>query len=181
MFLRKEELVKYERDCDWSGALKYLEQLWQSNKHNAELALRLITEYWFVLSNIECIRCPDSIDEQELKACMISAVDESDSAGLREIPVYLCVTGYIMIMTPHLFVSAKRAYDDVITEGKKRLAGAAAKAPHDIFIQMINQGFIQSYDRFKEYQRRNRNAVNELPWDETQVSRYFQSILCSVC
>lgn len=133
---RNGKLEQLEKELRWCETINYLETLWRQ-KSCMDSILRLMTQTWFLISDLyqlspyqehfSTLEDPPQRYNDWLKL-LRNTVEIGDKEYDCE-PVYLAVSGHLMVVHPEWFVHEGHGYDEVLREGKERLSAAQRNMP----------------------------------------------------
>jgi hypothetical protein len=175
-FINVANLSDLEKRGSWDDAKKLLYELWLSNKDDAELAIRLGTECWYVLVEWELIEndnlCYESFN---------NTLREVTNYGLKrfkEDNKFLSIFGYMITTFPFLF-GEDESYEEL---GKSMLKNAYIKNPTNLITKTL---YLGSTSNIQEYILAIRETVekydlNQLFKDSTAIEVYFKEVIFNI-
>ena len=101
-FINIEWLHDLEKQEKWEKIRKMLYNEWDKNKNDSDMLIRLISECWYVLSFWDCSICKEGLSFQMFKNTLIECT-EFGINNFTDNSRFLCITGYMISILPHLF------------------------------------------------------------------------------
>ncbi len=129
-------LEKMEEQCLWAETIDYLNIRWK-NDPCLDSLLRVFSQAWFLMSYIEQLspyrKNRGSIElPAQWPDVWLRLLKEANTAGKKEYgkdPVFLAVSGHMMVVHPEWFVNKYCSYKEAFQEGSNRLIAAQNEMP----------------------------------------------------
>ena len=177
IFLQRNEIILYEKKQDWKFIINYLYNLWYQNQYNIPKYCRLVTEYWYVISELRSPAYTTKIEYDEMQRRLYKIIN----FGLENFghdPTFLWMIGYFISLQPYHFFDMKFiSYEDAETIGHEMLRKATELEPDNLIARVLYLG--TNNDNFDEYTKARKqlsNKLDEFFSENTIVERYFRDI-----
>lgn len=169
-FVNIEELSELEKDEKWNEARELLYKLWLSNKDDVNLAIRLGSECWYVLTEWEFIE-----NTQLSYEVFINTLKEVSNYGLsrfKENDNFLWIFGYIISVSPFFFADDEE-YEEFEKLGINMLKKAYMKNPENLIFKTLYLGTTRRIEEYNLAFVEITNNVASLLQGDTAIERYF--------
>jgi hypothetical protein len=171
----------------WEEARFMLYELWNADRENLDLLLRLLSECWYVLCEWGCSIMISDEDPAENPIFRIfkDTLIECTTYGLTHFsndPRFLWMAGYMISMFPYLFYDGDTGdlYTEWESKGKEMLALLYKQNPNDLMAKIAHLGSYLISDADKEYRKAKRKLTPLLGnyfTDSTVIEQYFKNVL----
>jgi len=177
-FLAVDFLVELESQEKWEEACYLLQKIWEEDKLNSKKLVRLISECWHVLSLWDFGIKTEGLSFQIFQSMLM----ECTEFGLRNFendPYFLCTTGYMISLFPHLFYEWRDGdrYAEWESKGKKMLLKSNRLNPDDVIAKILYLGITSNFTKYNEAKALISSALVEYFPNETAIEVYFKDIL----
>lgn len=177
-FMPVQDLVKLEKQQDWELARAVLYQIWEEDKENADKLIRVLSECWYVLSLWDCCIETDnlsySVFQGTLRECM-----EFGEEKFQDNTKFLCITGYMLSLLPHLFYNSEPGflYEKWEEKGREMLQKACESDNSDVVAKVLYYGGISFRGAYCQGKVDIASVVEDIFPEQTAIEQYFKEIL----
>jgi hypothetical protein len=189
-FIEVNGLSELEDQEKWEEARALLYGLWDADRENLDLFLRLFSECWYVLYKWGCIMDKDPSESPSYRAFRDNLI-ECAAYGLTHFNKdtrFLWMAGYMIVMYPFVFYDVKNDKPKSSTlflewesKGQDMLDLSYKQNPNDLMAKFARLHYcsrpisaeISAADEAKEYRGVNRNFGDYFT-GSTAVERYFK-------
>lgn len=181
MFCKVEGLDVFEKNDQWDEAVELLYQIWKEDQTNAAALVRLLCECWYILMLWDCCMPINNLSFDSLEAMIVETV-EYGHEHFEDNANFLCLLGYMLIISPFLFSSCPSLKEGVPVEeiGMKLLNLAVKREPDNPIYRILLSGFSSNCTEHVSMQRQYHAFIEEQLHDDTAVSNYFKHILTAI-
>lgn len=177
-FIKIEGLADLEQQEKWEDVRELLYRTWTGDKLNSGKLIRLLSECWYLLSGWDCSINNEGLSFQVFQDTLI----ECTEFGLQKLgndPRFLCVTGYMISILPHLFFQndTNNLYAEWEKRGNDMLRKAHEIEPTDKVAKIFNLGQGAESDEYNNAKESIASELTTLFPGETYVEEYFIEML----
>ncbi len=194
-FIAVNGLSELENDEKWEEARTLLYELWNADRDNIDLFLRLFSECWYVVCEWGCIIIKSSEYPYKDPAkdpsyqTFRDTLIECATYGLTHFsrnPRFLWMAGYMISMFPDLFFDIHNddprfsdLYRQWESKGKEMLALVSKQNPNDLMARVMHLGSrpisdAQEKKEYREAKRKLTPLLGEYFTESTEIERYFK-------
>ena len=177
-FIEVDGLLELEQHEDWGAARRLLYELWDKDKDNLDMLLRLMAECWYVLSEWGCCIPHERLSREDFGDSLISCT-EYGLQHFKSDPRFLCMAGYMILLFPGEFYkeNTDENYPKWEQIGMDLTSEAYMLFPEDAFVRLNYFGTWETTE--KEYyvaQSEIYPVLDEIFPRKTAIEEYFNSI-----
>jgi len=178
-------LADLENQGQWEAARALLYKMWVNDKMNSEKLIRLLSECWHILLELERNEIIDpDISYSAVQGVLIEIV-EFGMENLMNDSRFLCVAGYMISLFPYYFYisDGNTENDNQYTaweqKGIDMLRRSAEINPSDSVARVLSLGSINSSDKslYEKAKKAVEVEINYLFPGDTAIELYFKNIL----
>lgn len=177
MFLNIERLSEMEKLEKWEEIRVFLLGSWKKEKNNIDLAIRLGTECWYILSLWDCYINNENLVWDNFQDSLI----EVTNYGLKNYNddvSFLCIFGYMISILPYLFYKEDldKEYEKWEEKGRQMIKIAHQKNPNH---QLVKVMYLAMTNNVKGYKKARIELLLHLPElfpGNSYIEEYFKDI-----
>jgi hypothetical protein len=187
-FIAINGLSKLEDHEKWGEARIMLYELWNADRDNIELLLRLFSECWYVLCEWGCIMKEDPSEyssESPSYRVFKNTLIECATYGLTHFSRdsrFLWMAGYMISKFPYLFYDNSDLYLEWESKGLEMLALLCKQNPDDLMAKVVHLGSLPSSaanakKEYREAKRKLTPLLDDYFAGSTAIEQYFKEVL----
>lgn len=179
-FIEINGLAKLENHQKWEKARTMLYELWNANRENLDLLLRLLSECWCVLYHWTDIN-NKNLSYQAFKDTLVECITYGLTHFSKDFR-FLWMGGYMISLSPDLFYDGDTdvLYPEWKSKGNEMLALLYRQNPNNLMAEVLYLGLHPvsvEYNKYKEAKKRLIPLLDEYFTEDTGIERYFRSVL----